>query len=155
VTLVHVPATDPLCAGCHPNLITHAIITDCGAAGMRAMEEIIARKWRIISARITHAIMDRIVPVIIVIGVHSVPPTVMRFERVMGPANAGVCAGYNNVLSCKTQCPYLWRMRVIDARFDRVGLKKMRRRFVDCLRLRKMILDVWITFYPRHVRSRS
>ena len=73
----------------------------------------------------------------------------------MRPANAGVCAGYNNVLSCKAQCPYLRRMRVFDARFDCVGSLKMRRRLFDCLRLRKMILDVGIAFYPRHVRPRS
>ena len=42
-------------------------------------------------------------------------------------------------------------MRMIDARLDRCRSLKMRRRFVDCLRLRKMILDVWIAFYPRNV----
>ena len=98
--------------------------------------------------------MDGVVPVVIVIGILAVPTAVMWLERVMRPANASVCAGYNNVLSGKTQCPYLWGMRVIDARFDCRGPLEVRRRLVDSFRLRKMILDVWIAFYPRHVRPR-
>ena len=63
--------------------------------------------------------MDGVVPVVIVIGVLAVPTAVMRLERVMRPANAGVRAGDNNVLAGESQRPYLRRMRVIDAGFDR------------------------------------
>ena len=84
---VHVAATDPLCAGRHPDLVTPSVITDHGAGGMRAVSLVIARERRIVSARITDAVMNGIVPVIIVIGVLAVPAAVMRLERVMRPAN--------------------------------------------------------------------
>jgi hypothetical protein len=119
-----------------------------------AVTEVIAWKWRIIPARVSDAIMNGIMPVVIVIGVLTIPTAIMRLKRVMRPANAGVCAGYNNVLSGKTQRPYLGRMRVIDARFDCCGSLEVRRRLLHCLRLRKTILDVWIAFYSRHVRPR-
>ena len=116
------------------------------------MSIVITGKRRIEAARIGGAVVNGIVPVIIVIGILTVPAAVMRLKRVMRPANAGIRARYNNILPCKTQCPYLGCMRIIDARFDGFGSLKMRRRPVDCLRLRKMILDLGIAFYPRHVR---
>jgi hypothetical protein len=44
IALVHVTASDPLCAGRHSDLIAGAIVTDCRASGVRAVKEIIARK---------------------------------------------------------------------------------------------------------------
>ena len=116
------------------------------------MSIVITGKRGIEAARIGRAIVDGIVPVIIVIGIHSIPAAIMRLERVVCPANAGVRTGYNNVLPCKTQCPYLGRMRIIDAWFDGFGSLEMRKRFIDCLRFRKMILDLRVAFYARHVR---
>ena len=49
--------------------------------------------------RIAAAGMDRVVPVVIVIGVLPVPATVVRLERVMRPANASIGAGNNDVLA--------------------------------------------------------
>ena len=63
--------------------------------------------------------MNGVVPVIIVIRRYSVPAAVMRLERVMRPANAGVRAGNNNVLAREPERPDIRRMRVIDARLDR------------------------------------
>ena len=37
VALVHVTATDPLCAGRHPDLVDPAVIADRGAGGVRAV----------------------------------------------------------------------------------------------------------------------
>jgi len=42
------------------------------------MEEIIARKRRIVTARVADAIMNGVVPVEIVIGVHAVPAAIVR-----------------------------------------------------------------------------
>ncbi len=64
--------------------------------------------------------MDGVVPVVIVIGVLTVPTAVMRLERVMRPAHAGVRRGDHNLLSCEPERPYLGRMRVIDAGFNRI-----------------------------------
>jgi hypothetical protein len=118
------------------------------------MTEVIAWKRRIIPARVSDAIMNGIMPVVIVIGVLTIPTAIMWLKRVMRPPNARIRAGYDNILSGKTQRPYLGRMRVIHARLDCCGSQKVRRRLVDCLGLRKMILDVWIAFYPRHIRPR-
>jgi hypothetical protein len=115
-------ATDPLRAGRHSDLVTLSVIADHRAGGMRSVSIVITGKRRIEAARIGGAIVDRIVPVIIVIGVHSVPPTVMRLQSVMGPAHARVCASNNNVLSCEAFRPYLRRVRVIDAGFNCSGL---------------------------------
>ena len=138
----------------HPDLITHAVVTNRSARGVRAVKVIVARERRIIPAGIADAVMDGVVPVVIMISILAVPTAVMRLERVMRPANARIRAGYNNVLSGKTQRPYLGRMRVIDARFDCRGPLECRRRPSYAFRLGKTILDVWIAFDSCHVSPR-
>ena len=86
------------------------------------MSLVVARERRIVSANITDTVMNGIVPVVIVISILSVPSTVMRLQSVMGPAHASVCAGDDNLLSCEPLRPYLRRMCVIDAWFNRFGL---------------------------------
>ena len=115
-------ATDPLCAGRHPDLITLSVIADHGAGGMRPVRLVITGKRRIEAARIGGAVVNGIVPVIIVIGILAVPPTVMRLQSVMRPAHARVCTSDDNLLSCKALGPYLRRVRVIDAGLNRIGL---------------------------------
>jgi hypothetical protein len=112
-------ATDPLCAGRHPDLVTLSVIADHGAGGMRSVSIVITGKRRIEAARIGGAVVDGIVPVIIVIGILPVPPAVMRLESVMGPADARVCAGNDNALPGEPLRPYLRRVRIIDPGFDR------------------------------------
>jgi hypothetical protein len=80
---------------------------------------VITGKRRIEAARIGGAVVDGIVPVIIVIGILPVPPAVMRLESVMGPADARVCAGNDNALPGEPLRPYLRRVRIIDPGFDR------------------------------------
>src|SRR4029079_4290631 len=62
-TLVHVTATNPLCAGRHADLVTHSIIADGGAEGVATMEEIVAREGRIVPAWVGGAIVDRVMPI--------------------------------------------------------------------------------------------
>lgn len=83
------------------------------------MEKIVARLRRIIPARIADAVMNGIVPVLIVIGICSIPTAVLRFERVVRPANTGVRAGNDDGFSFESECPDVRRMRVINARLDR------------------------------------
>jgi hypothetical protein len=118
-TLIHITAGYPSCAGRHSDLVAAAVITNRRAGGMAAMEEIIARFLRIVAAGIADAVVNGIVPVKIVIRGDSVPTTVMRLERVMRPANTGVCARHDHSLSSKAQRPHIRRMRVNDARLDR------------------------------------
>jgi hypothetical protein len=119
IALIHVTATNPLRAGRHTYLVTRAVIADSSAGGVRAVEEIIARSLRIVAARITNAVVDRIVPIVIVIAVRPIPAAVVRLQRVVRPTNAGIGAGNNNVLPGVTKRPYLRGMGVLDSRFDR------------------------------------
>jgi hypothetical protein len=58
VALIQVATTDPFREGRHSNLVTHAVIADCSPDRMRAMAVIVARKRRIIAARISDAVVD-------------------------------------------------------------------------------------------------
>ena len=118
VAVVHVPATDPFCPRRHPDLVTHAVIADRGAEGVATVEEIVARERRIVSARIATAVMDGIMPVVIVIGVHAIPASIVRLKRVMRPAITRICAGNHDILAGESQRPYLWGVGVIDSWFD-------------------------------------
>ena len=75
---VHVPATDPLGAGRHPNLVAYSVVTDHGPGGMGPMALVIARERRIVATRVADAVVDGVVPVVIVIGVLSVPTAIVR-----------------------------------------------------------------------------
>src|SRR5437868_15218594 len=116
------------------------------------MSLIIAWEGRIESARVRSAVVDGVVPIVIVISRCSVPPAVMRLKRVMRPAHACVGTRHHNVLSSETQCPYLWRVHVIDAGLDRRGTLHVRRGLINRLWLRKVILNARVAFYPGHVR---
>ena len=115
--MIHVAAPDPLCTGRHANLITLSVVAYRCPSGVTTMEKIIARKWRIVSARIEDAIVNCVVPVVIMTDVLSVPTAVMRFESVMCPTLPRVSARYRNSLTSKAQCLHICRMRVRDARF--------------------------------------
>ena len=138
---VHVTATDPLCTGRHPNLVTRAIISDHRARGVAAMGKIIARERRIVPAGVPNAIVDGVMPVVIVIGVYSVPAAVVRFECVMRPAHTGVRAGYDNALPRESQPPDVRRVRVSNSRLDRLWSLRLRRRLSHRLWLGKVIVN--------------
>ena len=62
-------ATDPLCAGRHSDLVTLSVIADHGTGGMRSVSIVITGSLRIEAARIGGAVVNGIVPVVIVIGI--------------------------------------------------------------------------------------
>jgi hypothetical protein len=148
VALIHVTAADPLCAGGHPDLVAHAVITGCSPYRMGAMAIVIAWESRIVTAGVAAAIVNGVVPVVIVIGNDSVPTAVVRLKRVMRPANTGIGTGHDNVLSGESQCPHLGRVRVLDAQLDR---GRLRRSFLYMVRLRQVIVDARVAFHSRHV----
>ena len=92
VALIHVTTTDPFRAGRHANLVTHAVIANCSAYRMSAMTIIVARKRRIIAAGISNAVVDGVMPVVIVIGCDSVPAAVVRLQRVVCPTLTSISA---------------------------------------------------------------
>ena len=119
IPLVHVAATDPLSARRHPNLVTGSVVTSGGSDRVSAVPIIVARKRRIVAAGIAHAVVNGIVPIVVVISGYSVPAAILRFESVMRPTLAGVSAGHGDPLPSEAQSPYVRCMRVSNARFDR------------------------------------
>ena len=105
VALVHVAATNPFCAGGHPDLVASAVIADRGACCMSAMRNRHRKgkanqvpqtlpplyEWSRASCN-----RDRR---------YSVPAAVMRLERVMCPPNTGVGARNDDVLAGEARAP--------------------------------------------------
>ena len=118
VALIHVPTSDPFRAGRHPNLISHRVVANSCADGVRAMTKVVARKRRIIAAGICDAVVNGIVPVVIVIGCDSIPATVLRLQRIVCPTLTGISAANGNSLASEPQRPDIRRVRVGDVRFD-------------------------------------
>ena len=114
-------------AGRHADLVAHAVIANCSPDRMRAMANVVARKRRIIAAGISNAVVNGIMPVVVVIGRDSVPAAIVRLERVMCPALTSICAANRDSLASETQRPYIRRVRVSDARLDRLRLLRLRR----------------------------
>src|SRR5438093_7813585 len=150
VAHVHVPAPDPLCAGSHPDLVTHTIIADRSAEGVATVEEIVAREWRIVATRVADAVVNRIVPVEVVICVDAIPASIVRLKRVMRPAITRICAGNHDVLTGVPKRPDLWRVRIIDSWFDRSW---PRRRFLNRAWLRQVIMNNRVAFNASHPRE--
>ena len=71
---VHVTATDPLCAERHTDLITSAVVASGSPYGVSPMTTIVTRLRRIVAARVADAVMDGVMPAVIVIGVLSSQP---------------------------------------------------------------------------------
>src|SRR5262245_39477421 len=99
--------------------------------------------------------MNRVMPVVVVIGVNSVPAAVVRFKRVMRPANAGIGTCNHNSLAGESKLPNLRRVRVTDSWFNRLRYPQPQRRFNSRKRLRGVNLHVLISFYSRHVGAGS
>ena len=123
VTLIHVTTTDPFRFWRHANLVTRAVIANCRTDRMRAMTKVVARKRRIIAAGISNAVVNGVMPVVIVIGCDSIPATVMRLQRVMCPTLTGISAADCNSLASESQRPDIRRVRVGDVRLDRLWLR--------------------------------
>jgi hypothetical protein len=121
---------------------------------MSAMAIIIARERRIVTTGITSAIVNGIMPVVIVIGGDSIPAAIVRLERIMRPALAGISASNRDSLAPETQRPYIRRVRVSDARLDCLWCLRLRRSVNNAVGLRKHILNVWVAFHSRHIRTR-
>ena len=155
IALIHVTTTDPFRCWRHADLVTHAVIANCRSDRMRAMANIVARKRRIIAAWISNAVVDGVMPVVVVIGRDSIPAAVMRLQRVVCPTLTSICAANGNSLAPEPQRPDIRRMGVGDVRLDRLGLLRLRRAAKKVSRLRQRILNVRIAFDSRHVLPAS
>ena len=151
VALIHVTTSDPFRSGRHSNLIAHAVIANCGPDRMRAMTVIVARERRIIAARISNAVVNGVMPVVVVIGCDSIPAAVVRLQRVMCPTLTSICAANCNSLASEPQRPDIRRVRVGDVRFNRLRRVWQRQAASKRGRLRQRILNVRIAFDSRYV----
>ncbi len=154
ITLIHITTADPLCAGGHPDLIAHAIVANRGPHRMRAMTVVITRERRIVSTGISGAVMDRVMPIVIVIGHDSVPATVVRLKRVVRPALAGISSGDGNSLTPKSEPPHIRSVRICNARFNGRRILRLRRGGGNRIRLRQQIFNGWIAFYSCYIGMR-
>ena len=66
--------------------------------------------------------MNRVMPVVIVIGGDSIPAAILRLQRVVCPTLTSICAANGNSLASEPQRPYIRRVRVGDVRFNRLRL---------------------------------
>ena len=127
ITLIHVTTTYPFRCWRHADLVTHAVIANCRSDRMRAMANVVARKRRIVAAWISNAVVDGIMPVVIVIGRDSIPAAVLRLQRVVCPTLTSICAANGNSLAPEPQRPHIRRVGVSDVRLNRLGLLRSRR----------------------------
>ena len=89
ITLIHISAADPFRAGRNADLITGAVVANRSAGRVGAVAVIVARRHRVRAAGAAAGV-NRVVPVVVVIGDDAIPAAILGLERVMGPAHAGI-----------------------------------------------------------------
>src|SRR5262249_47423710 len=94
---------------------------DCRTYGMGSMPIVIARRVRVATAGVANAVVNRVVPVVIVVSQCSVPAAIVTLKRVMRPASAGVSGSDHDSDASKSARPYLRRVRIIDVRLNGIG----------------------------------
>ena len=117
VALIHISATDPLCPRSHSNLVARSTVAHCRAGGVRPVAVIITEGQVVWAARSASRV-DAVVPIVIVISSNSIPATVMRFQRIVRPAHAGVLVAYYNPLPSEAHCPDLRGVHILHAPLD-------------------------------------
>ena len=127
VPLIHVTTTDPFRARRHPDLVTHVVIANRRPDRMRAMTVVIARERRIIATRICNAVVNGVMPVVVVIGRDSIPAAVMRLQRVMRPTLTGISSADRDSLTPEPQRPDIRCVRVTDVGLNRLRSLRWRR----------------------------
>ena len=120
VALVHVTTADPFRQGAMPIWLPMPSSPIAVPDRMRAMTEVVARKRRIVAAGISNAVVNGVMPVVVVIGCDSVPAAVVRLQRVVRPTLTSICAANCNSLASEPQRPDIRRVRVSDVRLDRL-----------------------------------
>ena len=123
VALVHITATNPLRPGSDSNLVARAVVTGSAAGGVRAVAAVIARRL-VVGATDAATGMDGVVPVVIVIGSSPIPAAVVRFQRNVRPAHAGVLVADDDALASEAQCPHLRRIHILHAPLDDRGITR-------------------------------
>ena len=145
-------ATDPLGAWRHSDLVTSTVVADRCANSVSTVTQIITGLGRVVAAGVADAVVDGVMPIVIVISHYPVPAAVVRFKRVMRPTLTSIGARHHNILPVESERPYIRRMRVNDSRLDRLRRSRLQRRISRRAGLRKRILNVRIALDACHVR---
>ena len=95
---IHIAATDELRLRRHADLVAGIIVADRRADGVRAVAAVVAGRDGVRPANAAAGV-NAVVPVVIVVGGGAVPAAVMRLERVVRPADAGVGAADHDALA--------------------------------------------------------
>jgi hypothetical protein len=115
---IHIAATDPAGAGRNANLIPVAVVARGRAGRVGTVPEIVTRRGGVIAARIANRIVDRVMPVVIVVGGAAVPTAVMRLQRRMVPLHPGVLHRDDDALPRVSHGPHRRSVDVTHAPFD-------------------------------------
>src|SRR5438045_3681082 len=118
VTLVHVTAANPLCAGRHSDLVAPAVVADRCAGGVSSVEKVIARLGRVVTAGIADAVVDGVMPIVVVVGDNSIPAAVMRFKRVMRQELTSIVARQDDILPVVSRRSDMSIVIITDSRLD-------------------------------------
>ena len=118
IPLVHVSAGHPFCAGRDPDLVARAVVAHGGAGRVRPMTIIVARSICIGAAH-APARVDRVVPVVIMIRGDAVPAAILRLERIVRPARAGIEIADNDAGALKAQSPDGRRVHIVHSPLHR------------------------------------
>ena len=122
-TTIHVPAANPACAGSHTNLVAAAIISHHGAHGVCAVTIVITGGGGIGPTGITGvAIMNGIVPVVVMISRGAIPTAILVNLSGMIPLIAGVLSTNDHPLTGIAKIPNLRRFNQTDIPFNCIRL---------------------------------
>src|SRR5439155_16327923 len=107
------------------DLVVGTVVTRRRAGGVRAVTVVVARRYRVEPARVravaVDVAVDRVVPVVVVVGDAAVPAAVMRLEGVVGPAHARLLVADHDSLAGEAHRPELESVHLDDARLDGCG----------------------------------
>ena len=123
--LVHVAAADPLGSGSDADLIAAAVVTRGGPGRVGAVSVVVAGLLAVepagIRPRWRDVDVNRVPPVVVVVGGAAVPAAVVRLEGVVRPPDAGVLVADHDPGPVEAQGPHVGRFDLVDARLDRLG----------------------------------
>jgi hypothetical protein len=70
------------------------------------MEVVVTRLLGVVAAWVTHAVVDSVPPVVVVVCRGAVPAPILRLEGIVGPPHTCILGGDDDTLTGVAQCPH-------------------------------------------------